>query len=230
MKSEHKRTLTGIGVFLLYFFVTQFQGLPFWILGIDTNTVPEIIKIIYLCLIQIVLITSIFYIYKKEIKKEWIDLKKNNQIYFKKYLKYWFVMLALMMLSNFIILMFKPNSIAGNEEAVRQMFNSMPIYTFISAVVFAPLLEELVFRKSFRFMFSDDMIFIILSGLTFGAFHVIGNVETLFDLVYLIPYSIPGFVFAYVLTKSKNIFVPIGLHLIHNGVLMALQVFIMLFS
>ena len=171
-----------------------------------------------------------FYIYRKEIKKAWLDLKKNHKLYFQKYLKYWFVLLALMMISNFIILMLKPNSIAGNEEAVRQMFNDMPIYTFISAVIFAPFLEELVFRKSFRFMFSDDIVFIILSGLTFGAFHVVGNVETIFDLVYLIPYSIPGFVFAYALTKSKNIFVPIGLHLIHNGVLMALQVFIMLFS
>ena len=106
----------------------------------------------------------------------------------------------------------------------------MPIYTFISAVIIAPFLEELVFRKSFRDMFSNNLLFIILSGLTFGAFHVIGSFETLFDLIYIIPYSIPGFVFAYTLSKSKNIFVPIGLHFLHNGILMALQTFLMLFS
>lgn len=224
MKDNYKKTLIGIGAFLLYFMVMQLQGLPFWLLGIDTNEIPAFLKILYVCFIQIILIVALFYIYKKDIKKNWLDLKKNHKSYFSKYLKYWFVLLALMMLSNFIILMFEPTFMAGNEEAVRQMFSDMPIYTFISAVIFAPLLEELVFRKSFRYMFSDDMIFIIISGLTFGAFHVVGNVETLFDLVYLVPYSIPGFVFAYALVKSKNIFVPIGLHFIHNGILMALQV------
>ena len=33
--------------------------------------------------------------------------------------------------------------------------------------------------------------------------------ENLIDLLFIIPYSIPGFIFAYVYTKSKNIFIPI---------------------
>ena len=218
MKENNKKTLTGIGVFLLYFFVSQFQGLPFWILNIDTAAIPEVLKAIYVCAVQILLVISIIYIYRQDIKNNLEDLKKNHQTYFKKYLKYWFLALGLMMVANSIILISEPNSIAGNEEAVREMFNSMPIYTFISAVIIAPFLEELVFRKSFRDMFSNNLLFIILSGLT------------LFDLIYIIPYSIPGFVFAYTLSKSKNIFVPIGLHFLHNGILMALQTFLMLFS
>lgn len=230
MKINNKKTLTGIGVFLLYFFVSQLQGLPFWILNIDTTTIPDALKAIYVCAFQILLTISIMYIYRKDIKNNLGDLKKNHQTYFKKYLKYWFLALGLMMVANSIILMLEPNSIAGNEEAVREMFNNMPIYTFISAVIIAPFLEELVFRKSFRDMFSNNTIFIIFSGFTFGAFHVIGSFETLFDLIYIIPYSIPGFVFAYTLAKSKNIFVPIGLHFLHNGILMALQTFLMLFA
>ena len=230
MKENNKKTLTGIGVFLLYFFVSQFQGLPFWILNIDTAAIPEVLKAIYVCAVQILLVISIIYIYRQDIKNNLEDLKKNHQTYFKKYLKYWFLALGLMMVANSIILISEPNSIAGNEEAVREMFNSMPIYTFISAVIIAPFLEELVFRKSFRDMFSNNLLFIILSWLKFGAFHVIGSFETLFDLIYIIPYSIPGFVFAYTLSKSKNIFVPIGLHFLHNGILMALQTFLMLFS
>lgn len=230
MKENYKKLFKGIGVFLLYFFVSEFQGLPFWIMDIDTNKIPEILKVLYMGFVQTILIGLIIYIYRKDILKNLADLKKNHLTYLQKYVKYWFVALGLMMLSNFIILMIRPNSIAANEEAVRQMFHSMPIYTFISAVIFAPILEELVFRKSFRYMFNNNTLFIILSGLTFGAFHVVGNIETLFDIVYLIPYSIPGFVFAYALVKSDNIFVPIGLHFLHNGILMALQTFIMLFG
>ena len=230
MKKNDKKTLVGIGVFLFYFFVSQFQALPFWVLNIDTTTLPEIVKVIYTLLVQVFLVLVIAYIFRKDLKKNFKDLKKNHKYYFSNYLKYWFLALGLMMLSNAIILMFEPGSIAGNEEAIRDMFSKTPIYTFISAVIIAPILEELVFRKSFRYMFSNDILFILASGLTFGAFHVIGSFETFFDLIYIIPYSVPGLVFAYVLVKSKNIFVPMGLHFLHNGILMSLQFLLMFLS
>lgn len=230
MKKNDKKGLIGIGIFLFYFFVSQFQVLPFWVLNIDTTTLPEIVKVIYTLLVQVFLVLVIAYIFRKDLKKNFKDLKKNHKYYFSNYLKYWFLALGLMMLSNAIILMFEPGSIAGNEEVIRDMFSKTPIYTFISAVIIAPILEELVFRKSFRYMFSNDILFILASGLTFGAFHVIGSFETFFDLIYIIPYSVPGLVFAYVLIKSKNIFVPMGLHFLHNGILMSLQFLLMFLS
>ena len=230
MKKNDKKTLVGIGVFLFYFFVSQFQALPFWVLNIDTTTLPEIVKVIYTLLVQVFLVLIIAYIFRKDLKKNFKDLKKNHKYYFSNYLKYWFLALGLMMLSNAIILMFEPGSIAGNEEAIRDMFSKTPIYTFISAVIIAPILEELVFRKSFRYMFSNDILFILFSGITFGAFHVISSFESFFDLIYIIPYSIPGLVFAYVLVKSKNIFVPMGLHFLHNCILMSLQFLLMFLS
>lgn len=230
MKKNDKKGLIGIGIFLFYFFVSQFMALPFWILNIDTNALPEVVKVLYTLFVQALLIIVIAYIFRKDLKKEFKDLKKNHKYYFSNYLKYWFLALGLMMLSNAIILILNPGSVAGNEEAVRDMFSKTPILTFMSAVVIAPLLEELVFRKSFRYMFSNNILFILFSGITFGAFHVIGSFETFFDLIYIIPYSIPGLVFAYVLIKSKNIFVPMGLHFLHNGILMSLQFLVMFFS
>lgn len=230
MKKNDKKSLIGIGVFLLYFFATELQALPFWLLNINTETLPEFVKIVYLLAFQIALIGTIAFIFRKDLKENLEDLKKNHQNYFKNYLKYWFIALGIMMVSNAIITLLEPGSIANNEEAIREMFNTTPIYTFISAVILAPLLEELVFRKSFRYMFSNDALFILASGLIFGAFHVVGSFEGWFDLIYIIPYSIPGLVFAYTLVKSKNIFVPMGLHFLHNGVLMSLQFFLMFFS
>ena len=73
-------------------------------------------------------------------------------------------------------------------------------------------------------------IFILLSGLVFGSMHVIGSCEHLIDLLFIIPYSIPGFIFAYVYTKSKNLCVPISLHFIHNGIMMSLQILLLLLT
>ena len=60
--------------------------------------------------------------------------------------------------------------------------------------------------------------------------HVISTLENLVDLLFIIPYSIPGFIFAYIYSKSKNIFVPISLHFIHNGIMMSLQILLLLLT
>jgi membrane protease YdiL (CAAX protease family) len=91
-------------------------------------------------------------------------------------------------------------------------------------------MEELVFRQGFRNIFGRNIVFILFSGIVFGGMHVIGNINTMADLLYLIPYSALGISFAYMLYKTDNIFVSMGFHFMHNGLLMALQVFILLFS
>ena len=63
----------------------------------------------------------------------------------------------------------------------------------------------------------------MISGILFGSLHVVTSFENIVDLLYIIPYSAPGIAFAYMLTKYNNIFVSMGFHFMHNGILMALQ-------
>jgi membrane protease YdiL (CAAX protease family) len=131
--------------------------------------------------------------------------------------------------SNLIITIFTTTDIANNQESIIETLKVAPIYTFILTVFVAPILEELVFRLSFRKIFPhSNKLFIFFSGLIFGGMHVIGTSEHLVDLLFIIPYSLPGFIFAYVYTKSKNIFVPISLHFIHNGIMMSLQILLLI--
>lgn len=220
-----KRFFMGVSVLLIYgiMALTNLQALPFSLLKIDLATVPYWIKVVYSIFYQLLILFLIAFIFRKELKKDFEDLKQNHKTYFKKYLKYWFLMLALMMISNLFIQIVLPNQIAGNEEQIREMFKVSPIYIFISSVLIAPFLEELVFRLGIRHVIKNDILFILVSGLVFGSLHVFGNVEVPLDYLYIIPYSIPGFIFAYILTKSKNIFTTMGLHFLHNGILMSLQ-------
>ena len=78
-------------------------------------------------------------------------LKKNHQIYFKKYFPYWFLMLGLMMFSNSMILgimqLFgNSTSLPENEQLIRSTFQTAPFYIYFSSVIIAPIMEELVFR------------------------------------------------------------------------------------
>lgn len=219
---------SGIYIIFTYFFGVIIQSVPLYLINPDISKIPFTIKVIYLLLFEIVQISFIIYLIKDKIKQDLKDLKKNHKEYFSNNIKYYLIGIILMMISNIIISFFNSGNIAGNEEAVRDIFSTAPIYMYISAVFLAPLLEELVFRQGIRNIFTNDKLFIIVSGLVFGGLHVIGNVSSLIDLLYLIPYSIPGFAFAYILTKTKNIFVPIGFHFLHNGVTMSLQVILLI--
>ena len=127
-----------------------------------------------------------------------------------------------MAFSNFFINLFN-SSIAPNEQAVRSILGKAPIYMVFSACIFAPFCEEMIFRQSIRNIIRNKTAFVITSGLIFGGLHVIGDFSNIYDLLYIIPYSIPGFMFAYILVKSDNIFYPMCFHFFHNSFLIILQ-------
>ena len=225
-----KNILLGILAVLSYFILSNLQSLPFSLLGINLSSVPTIIKIIYSTVFEIFMISLLILILNKKIVKDFEDILKNHKEYYSKCIKYYLIGIMVMLLGNSIAMTATGGEIAGNEEAIRNLFKISPIYIYISSVVFAPIMEELVFRQGFRNIFGRNIVFILFSGIVFGGMHVIGNINTMADLLYLIPYSALGISFAYMLYKTDNIFVSMGFHFMHNGLLMALQVFILLFS
>lgn len=167
--------------------------------------------------------------YLKEIKSGLKDYKNHKNEYFKKYFKYWILIMAIMLLSNSLITLLKgetTNSV--NEQVLREAFKQYPIYIYIATVFLAPIMEELIFRRSIRTYFTSDTLFIIMSGLLFGTVHLAAGMESIVDLLYIIPYGAPGAIFAYIYTKTNNITVPMSMHLFHNGVQMAFQIIMLL--
>lgn len=222
--NELKNMIIGFGVIFLYLISSAIPYEFISLFGINYNNLSIVAKSIYLISYEILLTLIIIYIYRKDFIPNLKDFIKNSIIYLKKYIKYWFIMLALMIASNIIVTRFTTTQIAANQSSIIDMLKQAPVYTFVITVFVAPLLEELVFRLSFRKIFAHtDLLFILASGIIFGSMHVLGSCEHLADLLFIIPYSIPGFIFAYCYSKSKNICVPISLHFIHNGIMMCLQ-------
>lgn len=220
----------GILAFIIYFIITTCASVPLELLKIDISKLSRTTVYLYEFLIYIIIIFLIYLLFKKDINKSIKDFWKNKDTYFKKYFKYWFLIIGLILISNTIILAVTNGTTANNQESINKMMESSPFFTFILSVLFAPIVEELSFRLSFRKMFKNNLLFIITSGVVFGSFHVLPVLETWVDLLYIIPYSIPGIIFAYILSDSDNICVPISLHFFHNGLLMALQIFLLLFT
>ena len=230
MKKENlKQPILGLCVVASYFIYSYFQTLPLSLVGINYYNLSMFNKIIYLMTTELIYLLILFYIYRKEYIKDFKKYVKNFKEYMPKYMEYWALAFSLMLISNFIIITLFPNSIATNQVAINNILVEAPFYMIVSAVLFAPFLEETIFRFSFRKIFKNDLIFIILSGLVFGGLHVIGSFNNLIDLIYIIPYSIPGVIFAYTLVKSKNIFVPMSLHFFHNGIMIFIQIVLLSF-
>jgi len=230
LKKRYKSIGIGLGAIAIYYLLPYFQIIPFMLFNVNPIDIPIELEIIYLMAYSSLIAAIIIFIHRKKLRKDFQKFKKNSTKYFSKYIKYWFLCLGIMMISNLLINTLVTNNLPANEQAVRDIFDISPIYIFFSAVLYAPVVEELVFRQSIKNIFSNKIVFIIISGLIFGGMHVFGDFKTLTDLLYIIPYSAPGIIFAYMLADSDNICVPMSFHFIHNGILISLQFALMVLS
>ena len=229
-KKYFKTAGLGFLCIFIYFFMSSIEFNFFKLFDISSDDLPLTVKVVYAITLETLIMCLIMLVLNKKISKDFKNMIKNHKKYFKKYFKFYLIALGIMFISNFFINIILNNGIASNEKTLREIFDISPIYIFFSSVIFAPIVEELVFRQSIRNIIPNKVIFVLISGLIFGSLHVLTDYSGLTDLLYLIPYCAPGFAFAYILADSDNIFISIALHCMHNGVLVALQFLVLLFS
>ena len=129
------------------------------------------------------------------------------------------------MYASNIILSFFIQGSGENEEAVQLLIKNAPYIAFIMTTLFAPFIEEMIFRKSLQDCFHNKKIYMIISGLIFGLIHVAGA-ENVLEYFLIIPYGALGFMFAKTLNETDNVYSTIVMHMLHNGVLTILSMVI----
>ena len=211
MKQKLKNIFTGLSVILIYLLSNYLLTNILSILNNFNNNQKIIFNICY----ELIILSIIIFIYRKQLIN---NFKKIKYVHFIEYIRYWFITIILMSITSIIINMLTNINTSSNQKIIIKTFSESPIYIIILASIIAPILEELVFRLSIRKIFNNDKLFIIISGLFFGFMHIAYS-SSILEYLYIIPYSIPGFIFA-------NIFVPIGLHFIHNTLMILLQIII----
>lgn len=104
-----------------------------------------------------------------------------------------------------------------NTALLSEVAKLSPIIIF-SIVIFAPLLEEIVFRRVlFGSIYTKTNFWIaaLVSGIVFAAVHG--------ELQHLLIYLAPGFVFAFIYHHTKRIWAPIIAHFLMNSFVMIVQ-------
>lgn len=228
-KTRLTNFIKGMCIIGMYFIISFFRNVPLELLHINYDVLSLLAKELYSISIEIFMLAIIFITYEEQFKKAWDDLKQNHMKYFSDNFKFYLLGLFLMFGSNALINALG-GGMSGNESAIRDQFELAPIFTYISSVFLAPILEESIFRLSFRNIFKNNILFIVISGLVFGSLHLLAGVDMNLLFLYLISYCSFGIIFAYMFVKTNNIFVSMGFHLMHNGILMSLQLLLFIFG
>lgn len=211
--SKGRNILKSIGIILLFL---TFSSLFFMIFNIDKENITDSRYLYYLVISNVILMGIFIYIYRKDLIKDLSYFKKNFEYNFFISFKYWLIGFVIMFISNLIITYILKLNIAGNEMEVRNFINVNPLLMILMASIVSPINEELVFRKSIKEACNNKWIYVITSGFIFGLLHVISYISTPVSLVYLIPYTSLGIVFALLYYKTDNIYSTISMHAMHN--------------
>lgn len=209
---------------VLIFLLLTWDLIPvkiFALLGINYSNFSQLTILFYLLIWDLSFIVFLIFIYKKDFIndfKKFFNKKLLSNIGLS--LAYWIIGTSVMVLSNIIITSINPGSTPANENAVRSLIDIAPWFMVFELVIYAPITEELIFRKSFRYITNNKYIYILLSGIIFGGMHIVSSAPI--DLLFLIPYSALGIAFAALYYKTNNIFSTISIHSIHNTLTLVL--------
>lgn len=185
-------------------------------LFIENATLSIIFEILYYVLI----FALVLYIFGKRLKRDFKAFKENFGTYMGYIFKWWGIMLGLSIVAAGIRLL-----LGGDVETANQAgLNSMPLwYVGPLAMIWAPFVEEGIFRGGLRRFVKNDKLFIVLSALLFGLLHTVGSETGLYNIfIQSLQYMVMGGVMAHVYTKTNNICVNMGVHCVQNtfGVVM----------
>lgn len=177
---------------------------------------PNYINSKYYFLVYIILFIVTILVFRKQLV---YDFKKFKE-YFREYnvlvLKTWGKALLGIMIINLVIQIFTTSDTATNQESLQKMFNSLPIAVALLSMVYAPIVEEILFRGVFRKFINKKYLYIIISGFIFGLLHVIDDFQTISELLYIFVYSLLGCALASLYYKTNNICTNMYMHFLQN--------------
>ena len=172
---------------------------------------------LYLIGYDLITLIILIIVFRKRLKKDFIDFDNNYRKYLKLGFKVWLLGIIVMVVSNNIIYNYVTNSIASNQATNMAVINKYPFYSVISMIIIGPFVEEIVFRLSFKNALKNKKLYYLLSVLIFTSLHVFNGISSPLDLLFFIPYGSLAIAFSYILDKTDNIFTTTVIHTFHNA-------------
>ena len=206
-------------IFILPLAISYFAALVGWDLSNERN------YILANLILYVISFAFLVFYYRKSLKEEEQKYIKNFKSFFFTALKSWGKALVFMFVTNLLIISLLGN-IAANESANRNIIGMFPLFSIFAMVFLGPFIEELLFRKGFRHVFTSKRAHCLLSSFLFGFAHIMASLDfTTLDafisclpqLLFIIPYGGMGYFFAQAYYDTDSIFTSTTTHMLHNA-------------
>ena len=215
-----KYLLLLIITFVVYYFLQSILLLPF--MNIITN-LSSFLKSIILLFSELIVFIILILINIKLIIKDFKDFKKNFKKYLLKGFLCWLIGFIGMGVMNILISFTVGAGVAENEALNREIITKMPLYAIPVIAFTGPIIEETVFRLSFRKVIPNKALFIIITSLIFASIHMTASFNSFSEiflnipeLLHFFPYLSLALAFGFAYRETDNIFTTICLHIFHN--------------
>lgn len=174
-------------------------------------------------LIYLAMLPPILFLLKNDLSEDFTRFKSRK--------KEWFIIIVVGYLylilgnifSNFLSSFFSDALKVPVSESLNQLTiiaalqSDGTILMMISAILFGPIIEELIFRKAIFGIFKKNITGLIVSSLIFGTIHLVSEPSLASAIVNGTAYFVMGFVFGLIYLKNdKNVFAPMIIHILSN--------------
>ncbi|MBR6689145.1 MAG: CPBP family intramembrane metalloprotease [Clostridia bacterium] len=179
------------------------------------ETLSPIMLLIYAIGLHVVLMALAIWTFFDEIKEGTKKIAKNFRLTGRYMLKLLVWMLIALAIATAVSTLITRKSQSVNQQTIE----SLPLYITIPlAVIWAPFVEETVFRGTFKKIIKHKLLFIIISGSVFGIMHALGEATLVIALATALPYAALGMAFAYSYARTNNLAINILFHLLYNSI------------
>lgn len=184
-----------------------------WLIDVKLPSVLDVICFV-VAMIIILIGCSVYFaeLLDKFLERNHGKVKKNFIKKVKKIVKEILMYVLVSTIYNFILGLFidgKP----GNQEGIEQNLPDGLVFSLILIVFIGPILEEFIFRFLPSKFIKNKMLYIIISSLVFAGLHVFDDPNAFY---YIWCYLPDALYWCYRYYKTKDILVPISLHMCNN--------------
>lgn len=200
---EKKNIIISIIVFILYII---------WPYLINTISKDIIITTIAKGIFLFVLI----FIYRKTLKIDINNFKLKK--YMKKGLKIFLWTIILYIFANAIVslICIATNMEISSFNQTYNLFKEYPILVLGLTLIYYPIVEELVFKRTLKDIITNKWLFIFVTGLLNAVVTMILTTTLSIEYVYILPNTILSMGLSYIYYNTNNIITPIIYRSIYN--------------
>lgn len=193
--------------------VAYFFPLLLWWVKVSSVWLISIVEVIYY--VSTFLLAE--YIALDERRKSFRCFKKR----IKNYVRFFISALSNSLILQFGLAIISSKIVASAVSPNQQSILDMPlIQQAVLAVIYAPVVEEVVFRLVLRRLISNELLFLFMSGMIFGLLHVISALFE-YSIIETFAFSLPhigvGLFISYLYVCTNSIQVCISIHRFLNA-------------